>query len=142
MTIEQTKFLGTPSCGWAKITLGDFSRSASYMTHVATDCLLSMIHALKHETDFAVSFCTEGNGDFKIISDEYRTYIIEEFDTMKLSVIENINKNDIAAMLLQDIKTNIDAWVQFEVLENDSKEAKLHKRYLIKKLNKLEEWMA
>jgi hypothetical protein len=88
------------------------------MTDVAMDCLDAMIHALKDRADFCASFDAEG-WTFKVLSDDYRTYVIEEKNGPVLHSIERINKSDLAYSLYDDILRCREDWAWDEDAAED-----------------------
>lgn len=134
--------LGTPVSGWSHITIGDFEGSASYLTDVANDCLKAMIHSLKTGFDFVVSFDAEG-WTFKVIADEYTTYIIEEKDEAKLYTVEK-NRIELAKEILFDIEDSFDLWIHWDYIEEfdtDGSELKKEEDRLKKNLETLKEML-
>lgn len=125
-----------PKHGWVLINIGSFSDRASYLTEVPLDCLDSIIYALENKTDFIVSFDAEG-WSFKIISDYYRTFIIEEKDFPKLLTLENINKEMLAKEIYQDISENIDNWSNWSCSIENEEDILNYKKELNIKLEKL-----
>ena len=113
-------FLENPKNGWVSIVLGDYSRAASYLTDVPFDCLDAMIYALKEGFDFCVSFDGEGQGDFKVIADDYTTYVIEESDEPVLRKF-NVTRLDIAKALFDDIENELNDWVFWNIDRDEQK---------------------
>lgn len=132
--------LGKPVFGWTNIEIGNFNGSASYLTDVANDCLTAMIHSFESGFDFVVSFDAEG-WTFKIVSDDYCTYIIEEKDEARLYVIEK-NRSDLAKEIISDIEESFDDWVHWDYIEEmdeDGSEFKKEEERLKSNLEKLKE---
>ena len=117
--------LTKPKYGWTSIKIKDFECRASYLTWVPIDCLEAMIRAIEERLDFLCTFDAEG-WEFKVISDDYRTYIINEAEyPSKLTQIEDIDKFDLAKELIDDIESNIEDWYDFpgfHIPENEDDE--------------------
>ena len=126
--------LSKPKFGWTTISLGDFIGSASYITDVPIDVMESMIDALNNHKDFIVSFDAEG-WCFKIIADDYRSFIIEEKDEPILYVCEK-NKLELAKEILDDITTYKEDWYHWTVDEENEKEYKMEICSYLRKLKK------
>ena len=126
-------FLVNPKNGWVSIVLGDYSRAASYLTDVPFDCLDAMIYSLKEGADFCVSFDGEGQGDFKVVSDDFRTYLIEEGTESALKVFD-ITRKDIAKSLCEDIEANLNEWVFWNIDQDEQAEADSRVKKFIEKL--------
>ena len=132
--------LTIPNCGWTNIIIGNFSDRASYLTEVPLDCLRAMIYALSNNTDFICVFDAEG-WNFKVISDNYRTFVIEEKDSCELITVENITKTILAKELYSDISDNLDKWAEwsFDLREDRNEVLKYRKclKELLQNLNNL-----
>lgn len=128
-------FLGKPAFGWVEVVLGDFAGSGSYLTDIPLDCLESMIYALENHTDFIVSFDAEG-WSFKMIADEYRSFIIEEKDEPILYTCEK-DIHQLAKELYENISLYFEIWGTWSTrFEKD--EINAFKNDLMEKLEKLE----
>lgn len=132
-----------PKHGWVTICIDNWSDRASYLTDVPLDCLDAMIYALTNKCDFIVSFDAEG-WTYKIISDCYRTFIIEEQNKPKLITIENVDINMLAKELYNDISKDLDEWSNWSCsldVDEDgkilSKEIENYKQSLVDKLYQL-----
>lgn len=114
--------LGMPMYGWSQVEIGDFEGPASYLTDVANDCLLAMIH--HHETgfDFVVNFDAEG-WTFKVIADEYNVFVIEDKDEPVLHTYDK-DVDDLAKEIVSDIEKYFDDWTRWDyAVEEDDEEA-------------------
>jgi hypothetical protein len=106
--------LSNPKCGWVDViiesnTIEPFVGYASYLTEVPLDCLDNMIFALENYSDFITSFDAEG-WMYKVIADEYRTYVIVERDKPELLIFDNKDIFDLANEIVDDISKDIDEW--------------------------------
>lgn len=101
------KIFSKPKHGWVLINIGEFKGWASYITDVPIDCIKAMKHALVAKTDFVCCFDSEADGTFKIVSDEYRTFVIEEAETNRLYVCEDITKQDLANAFVNELTEDI-----------------------------------
>ena len=139
--------LSVPKFGWTNVKIGDFSAPASYIRDVGIDCLESIIYALENKRDFCETFDAEGY-EYKIISDDYRTYIInEQTNPPSLIINEDMDKHKLALEIFNDIKNNLKEWEDFPCFhisedENDdwdeTKEFNAYKEDLKNLLTKLE----
>ena len=127
---------GLPACGWSYMKIGEFGLSASYITDIPNDCLEAMVYALENGTDFICNFDAESNGNFKVISDDYRTYVIEE-SSEQLYICESINKQVLSQEMYKAFSNK--AWKnwQFDQYE-DPFEYDLYNKELNANLHKLE----
>ncbi len=116
--------LGMPMYGWSHIKLGDFEGPASYLTDVANDCLEAMIHCFETGFDFIVSFDAEG-WTFKVISDFYITYIIEEKNEPVLHTVE-MDYISLAKEIVSDIEEYFDEWTRWNYIEEEDDESVLN----------------
>ena len=114
--------LGMPMYGWSHIKICDFEGPASYLTDVANDCLVSMIHHFQTGFDFVVNFDAEG-WTFKVISDNYSTYIIEDKDESILHTYE-INSLSLAKEIILDIEKYFKEWIKWDYIAEEDDEFK------------------
>ena len=124
----------TPICGWSKVVINDFEAPASYITDLPVDLIDAAITAIKDEKDLYFSFCGEDSGDFKVIADEYCTYIITDADDADLYVT-NVTKKQIIDEIYHDVVQNCSIWMEEWYDKYD--------RYSVKRLqNKINEFIA
>lgn len=126
--------LTKPKCGWTNIVIGNNVLPASYLTDVPINCLDSMILSYRNHNDFCVNFDAEG-WTFKIIADEYITYIIKEKNRSELIVCENINLDNLAKELIYDIEANINDWMYWVYRMEEEEEVLKYKELLLKKVD-------
>lgn len=113
--------LRMPMYGWSQIEIGDFEGSASYLTDVANDCLLAMIHHYETGFDFVTNFDAEG-WTFKVIADEYNVFVIEDKDKPVLHTYDK-GIDDLAKEIVSDIEKYFDDWIRWDyVVEEDDEE--------------------
>lgn len=114
--------LGMPMYGWSQVEIGDFEGPASYLTDVANDCLLAMIHYYETGFDFVVNFDAEG-WIFKVIADEYNVFVIEDKDEPVLHTYDK-RIDDLAKEIVSDIEKYFDDWTRWDyAVEEDDEEA-------------------
>jgi len=116
--------------GWAKIELGEFSNYASYLTDIPNDILDAILNVFKTNSPQCVYFDGEGL-DFYIVFTEYEIFVINEL--RKLTYIDINLSNSIYNEILNDIKSNIDDWSNWNPMPEDIPNEK------IKLLNKITE---
>lgn len=124
-----------PKFGWVSVHLGEFQGPASYITDVAFDSMEAMIYALEENKDFIVSFDAEG-WEFKVISDDYRTFIIEEKNEVKLYIYEK-NKLELAKELIEDISRDKEDWLKWQYSEEEKESYTSYKIAFCHHLRKL-----
>lgn len=113
--------LGMPMYGWSHIKIGDFEGPASYLTDVANDCLEAMIHHFQTGFDFVVNFDAEG-WTFKVISDNYSTYIIEDKNESILHTYK-IDSVSLAQEIVSDIEEYFDEWTKWDYIAEEDDES-------------------
>ena len=128
--------LTKPNFGWTRIEIENNILPASYVTDVPMDCLENMILAYRHHIDFCVSLDAEG-WTFKIISDEYMTYIIKDYIERELIVCEEVNIDNLSKELIEDIESNIDDWLLWNYSPEEIEEISEYKKNLLKKIDTL-----
>lgn len=129
-----------PSNGWCTFTLGEFIGTPSYINDVPGTLLDAIIAYLKNDIG-AVIFDEEGK-EFTFVIEEFESFIIAEHeDTQHIHIQEDAD--DIINNILNCIKTDIDAWSMFCVIENNEtafQKAKQHnKACLIQKLKTIQQ---
>lgn len=125
--------LSRPKYGWTTVTIGDFSKSASYIRDVPNEVLDGMIHSYKTDNPFCVYFDAEGD-DFTVVSDWYETSIIHN-ETLKQY---EITRDDLAREIIEDIEADIEGWATWTLDENDSDRKKdVYRDLMMSKVNDL-----
>ncbi|MBR6107926.1 MAG: hypothetical protein IKQ39_07940 [Oscillospiraceae bacterium] len=103
--------LAKPSAGWCRLTLGDFTASASYLTDIPFEWLRACINGLKYHIPAAFYLDEEGS-ECLIVSDfEMGTYIIRRHDSTTLKRVDKLYLWDFSEQLLADIRENFEGWV-------------------------------
>lgn len=130
--------LGMPAYGWSHIKIGDFEGPASYLTDVANDCLIAMIHYFETGFDFVVNFDAEG-WTFKIIADDYNIFVIEDKNEPVLHTYYGTDVKNLAKEIITDIEEYFDEWVRWDYIaeEDDGTFIKTEEERLKCNLNKL-----
>ena len=105
--------LSTPTAGWCKLTIGDFTGNPSYITDVPTDLLNAFIDYYKK--GISAAFFDEEGTDFNLLLSNYSIYIVynDYYGKSLLYAFHDININDLTKELIIDIKANINAWTHF-----------------------------
>ena len=116
--------LSKPEHGWTNVSIGDFKYSASYITDVPVICLKAFINGYPSSLPITIRFDAEGY-EYLLIVDYYATHIITDKDA---GIIENqdyslisfaINPYDLAKELINDIESNLEGWVQWDLFMDD-----------------------
>lgn len=121
--------LSKPSCGWTRISLGDFEDQASYLTDVPLDTLDSFISYFRDYKRVGI-FCDAEGCDYIIVPDFCETYIIHNADESKLFVVDR-NIYDIAREVIEDIERDIDGWAWWDVYDEEDTEEPLKRKNAI-----------
>lgn len=108
-----------PEHGWCEFKLGTFKAQASYLTDVPFDLLKSFINHFSLKENTCVYFDREGAEFYFVITFDY-CYIISEDDKSELFTINMLDK-DLAHQLINDIKTYIDGWANWECYDPELK---------------------
>ena len=95
-----------------------------------------MILAYRNHNDFCVNFDVEG-WTFKIIADEYITYIIKEQNRSELIVCEEVNLDILSKELIEDIESNLNDWLLWNYSPEETEEILEYKENLLKKIDTL-----
>ena len=124
--------LSTPKYGWATIKIGDWHDRCSYLDDVPL-LLLDCFEAITRENKpAAIKFDAEGY-EYTIVFDWMYAHIITDcfenvgftYTSIKIDVV------DLAKELVNDIKNNIDEWVDFVPLDLSDEERELRKNKLL-----------
>jgi len=116
--------LEKPNAGWTKVCIGDFIDRASYITDVPVKCLKAFINGYSSNLPIAINFDAEGH-EYLLIVDYYETHIITDEDTEYIvnrdySLISfDVKRNDLAKELINDIESNLEEWVQWDLFIDD-----------------------
>jgi hypothetical protein len=129
--------LEAPAHGWTQVRIGDFSDRASYLTDVPMECLESFIYGFFSDSPISLKFDAEG-WDFLVVVDDYSTHIITSKDNYKLESYE-IWKEDLAVELINDIESNLEAWVEWDLDYDDGEKSNSRRKHLISHLERLRE---
>ena len=113
--MENKHILNKGNSGWCSVKIDEFSGSASYVTDVPMDFL----NAFKIFIDtgaIPVVFCDEEGSEFRIIVEEFYTYIISEREDAKLIVVE-MDRREFVDTILSDIEGELD-WFAVEFADD------------------------
>lgn len=138
--------LAKPKCGWTTINIGGWSDRASYLSDIHLDLLSALIdsYGISDYRPACIRYDAEG-WEGIIIIDDYFTYIIldntkenDEKNKSKVLTFE-INKDDLAKELINDIDKNFEEWSLWDVdLYYDKLSQQEENKEMIQKLlNKL-----
>ena len=94
-------FLYKTGSGWCGVAIDDFRGNASYLTDVPLDFLYAFKQWIDNKT-IPVIFCDEEGSEFRIIVEEFNTYIIHERGTAELKVVD-ITRKSFVETILKDI---------------------------------------
>ena len=108
------------STGWTRISIGDWSNRASYLTDVPMNILDAFLN--KRYGPVAVDFDAEG-WEYIVVCDDYITYVIDydynstieymqasDNDSLTLRIIE-IDKEELVRDFINDIESILDEWI-------------------------------
>ena len=131
--------LSTPTAGWCKLTIGNFTGNPSYITDVPTDLLNAFIDYNKNY--IGTAYFDEEGSDFILLLFSGTVYIIytDYYDESSLRTFHDIDIDVLAMTLICDIMTNIDAWSEFCASYNDYEAIQNNKTKLISLTNELQE---
>ena len=125
-----------PKHGWCSFELGDFQGSPSYLTDVAVDLLDAFIEY--HTKGYGVVVFDEEGSFFTLVLTRYNwgIFVIEEKNNSILHDFSNMNVDDLAKELINDIESDLAGWYDF-LLFSDEKEVERYKNELDKKIKEL-----
>ena len=104
--------ISEPKCGWCNFKLGDFiGHPSGYMTDVIQDLLDAFINFYKNGASAAV-FDEEGSY-FTLLLTYNGIYMIEEKEKAKLFDFSELDIDELASELINDIMSDFDNWVNF-----------------------------
>ena len=104
--------ISEPKCGWCNFKLGNFiGYPSGYMTDVVQDLLDTFINFYKNRASTAV-FDEEGSY-FTLLLTYNGIYIIEEKEKAKLFDFSELDIDELASELINDIMSDFDNWVSF-----------------------------
>lgn len=125
-----------PKHGWCSFELGNFQGSPSYLTDVAVDLLDAFIDY--YAKGYGVAVFDEEGSFFTLVLTRYNwgIFLIEEKHCAILHDFSNMNVDDLAKELVNDIEGDLSGWYDFLLL-NDEKERERYKNELDKKIAEL-----
>ena len=104
--------ISEPKYGWCNFKLGDFiGHPSGHMMDVVQDLLDTFINFYKNGASVAV-FDEEGSY-FTLLLTYNGIYIIEEKEKTKLSDFGELDIDELASELINDIMSDFDNWVNF-----------------------------
>lgn len=131
--------LVNPKHGWCNVNIGDFKGTASYLNDVPFNCLDAFIsYFTKSNCINSIAICFDEEGsDFILVCDYYDTYIIINRNKQKLKHVKDINIQQLAIELLEDLERDFDAWVNWLCYDEPEKDRADELRLRIEKLKQL-----
>ena len=84
--------------GLCGVAIDDFRGSAGYLNDVPFDFLYAFRQWIDNKT-VPVIFCDEEGSEFRIIVEEFSTYIIHEREEAKLEVVDTTRKSFIETII-------------------------------------------
>lgn len=129
--------ISNPLNGWCDFKLGTFTGMPSYITDVPCDLLDAFISY--HKTGSGVAYFDEEGTGFTLVLTPASIFIISEKEKTELYDFSDMSIKDIEIELLEDIKYNINQWVNFTVAFTKDEFIKYEKQIQekIKTLSKL-----
>lgn len=129
-----------PKYGWCSFELGDFQGSPSYLTDVAVDLLDAFIDY--YAKGYGVAIFDEEGSFFTLLLTRYNwgIFLIEEKDYATLHDFSDMNVDDLAKELVNDIERDLNGWYDF-LLFSDENEIYRYKIELDKKLMELKKYI-
>lgn len=130
-----------PKYGWCTFQLGNFQGTPGYLTDVAVDLLDAFIGY--YTQGYGVAVFDEEGSEFTLLLTRYNNgiFVIEEKDDVLLHNFSDLNINDLAKELINDIEGNINGWYEFLGFY-DEKEAEQYKNELDKKIAEFKRYLA
>ena len=107
--------LSKPMAGWTQVTFANLVYSASYTTEVPIDFLENLVKTLDTKTPHAFVLDTESEGEYTILLDLDRSYLIH-FDMV---LAEQRPILEIAKEVYEDIRSEYTEWSKWTPLEED-----------------------
>ena len=138
--------LKKPKYGWSRITIGDWSDSVSYIDDVPGMLLNALIDSCRNHHPVAVKFDAEGY-EYVLLFDWQCSYVLYQsvpfvhakpLEEEPEVLIFDVERKDVAAELIQDIRTDIDDWAQFEASMDSEETAAKNKERLLALCDELE----
>jgi len=132
--------ISNPKHGWCNFKLGDFKGIPGYLTDVSMDILNAFIDY--YERGYGVAVFDEEGSTFTLILARYTwgIFIIEEKDKSILHDFSDMNVNDLAKELIQDIESDMYGWENF-ITDDDPEEIKIHRDEILQKIAILKKYV-
>lgn len=117
--------ISEPKCGWCNFKLDNFiGHPSGYMTDVVQDLLDAFINFYKNGTSAAV-FDEEGSY-FTLLLTYNGIYIIEEKEKAELLDFSELDIDELASELINDIENDFDNWIKFTEEEGGDQFSRVH----------------
>lgn len=126
--------LKTPRHGWTEVTIGNRRFNASYLVDIPFEWLESCIYALREKVPVVLCIDEEGKEDLVVV-DMFSTYVIECMSLSECFEEKGFGIHKVAAELIDDIESDFDAWVEWDIDDFSKSPKKKEKR--AEKLRKL-----
>lgn len=106
--------LSLPKYGWCKLKIGYFTGTPSYVTDVPTDLLTAFVDY--YEKGVGAVFFDEEGTEFNLLLSNYTIFVVYIDKECKTILYEfpDINIDDLAMELIDDIRSNIYTWSYFD----------------------------
>lgn len=125
-----------PKYGWCSFELGDFQGSPSYLTDVVVDLLDAFIDY--YVKGYGVAVFDEEGSYFTLVLTSYNCgiFLIEEKGCATLHDFSDMNIDDLARELINDIECDLNGWYDFSLF-SDENEIERYQNELDKKMLEL-----
>lgn len=132
--------ISNPKHGWCNFKLGDFVGTPSYLTDVPVDLLNAFISY--YEREYGVAVFDEEGSTFTLILSRYTRgiFVIEEKDKSILHDLSDMNIDDLAKELIQNIESDMYSWEYF-IPDDDPEEIKIHRDEILQKIAILKKYV-
>lgn len=125
--------ISKPKAGWCSFDIGGFHGTPSYIRAVPIDILIGIANFLENG-NCIITFDEEGS-EFHLVLTEHESFLITVKEVPKFMILGK-DPNVVAALLYDDIMSNLDAWLDW--LSEDVRDREYYShwvRRLEKKIN-------
>lgn len=105
---------------WCNVEIGNFKGNVSSTTDLSFDFLYAFRQWIDNKC-IPIIVCDEEDSEFRIIVEEYKVYIIEERESLKLHTFY-IEREKFVSTILRYIENNLDDFANFVSYECDEEE--------------------
>lgn len=128
--------ISNPKHGWSNFDLKVFHGTPSYLTDVPVDLLNAFIQY--HTTGTGIAWFDEEGTEFTLVIIPYSLFVIEEKDKPVLHDFSEINIDNLAKELIEDIEKDLIGWSEF-ITSDDREEVIIHRDEIRNKIAMLKE---